>query len=114
MKPLRSEIWLVRLDPTVGDEMRKTRPAIVVNDDAIGILALRVVVPLTEWQAAFTKCAWIARLEPDADNRLAKTSAADAFQVRSVALARFARRIGTVGVADFGKVLEALKTVFDL
>jgi mRNA-degrading endonuclease toxin of MazEF toxin-antitoxin module len=32
----RSEIWLINLDPTVGSEIRKTRPAVIVSNDAIG------------------------------------------------------------------------------
>ncbi|PKN24950.1 MAG: hypothetical protein CVU64_20990 [Deltaproteobacteria bacterium HGW-Deltaproteobacteria-21] len=32
----RSEIWLINLDPTVGAEIRKTRPAVIVNDNAVG------------------------------------------------------------------------------
>jgi mRNA interferase MazF len=44
----RGEVWLINLDPTVGAEIRKTRPAVIVNDDAIGALPLRVIVPLTE------------------------------------------------------------------
>jgi mRNA interferase MazF len=43
----RSEIWLINLDPTVGAEIRKTRPAAIVSEDAIGILPLKVVVPIT-------------------------------------------------------------------
>lgn len=31
--PRRGEVWLVSLDPTVGHEIQKTRPAIVVTDD---------------------------------------------------------------------------------
>lgn len=42
----RGELWLVNLDPTIGDELRKTRPVVIVNDDEIGVLALRVVVPM--------------------------------------------------------------------
>ena len=41
----KGDLWLVNLDPTVGDEIRKLRPAIVVSRDALGVLALRVVVP---------------------------------------------------------------------
>jgi mRNA interferase MazF len=44
----RGEVWLINLDPTIGAELRKTRPAIIVNDDAIGILPLKVIVPVTE------------------------------------------------------------------
>jgi len=46
----RGEIWLINLDPTVGAEIRKTRPAVIVNDDEVGILPLKVVVPVTEWK----------------------------------------------------------------
>jgi hypothetical protein len=34
----RGEVWLINLDPTVGAEIKKTRPAVIVNDDAVGIL----------------------------------------------------------------------------
>ncbi len=46
----RGEIWLLNLDPTIGAEIRKTRPVIVVNSDSIGILPIRLVAPLTEWK----------------------------------------------------------------
>ena len=42
----RGEVWLINLEPTVGSEIQKTRPAVIVNDDAIGILPLRVIVPV--------------------------------------------------------------------
>jgi len=48
----RGEIWLINLDPTVGAEIRKTRPAVIVNDDAVGILPLKVIVPITDWKTA--------------------------------------------------------------
>ena len=35
---LRGEIWLINLDPTIGAEIKKIRPAVIVNDDAVGIL----------------------------------------------------------------------------
>jgi mRNA interferase MazF len=34
--PQRGEVWLVNLDPTVGTEIRKTRPAVVVSSNTIG------------------------------------------------------------------------------
>jgi mRNA interferase MazF len=46
----RGDVWLINLDPTVGAEIKKTRPAVIVNDDAVGILPLRVIVPITEWK----------------------------------------------------------------
>ncbi len=32
----RTEIWLINLDPVIGNEISKTRPAVIVNDDLIG------------------------------------------------------------------------------
>ena len=81
---IRGEIWLVNLDPTIGDEIRKVRPAIIVNRDALTVLSLRIVVPLTGWQERFNDSDWLVRVDPDSSNGLDKVSAADAFQVRSV------------------------------
>lgn len=33
----RGEVWLINLDPTVGAEIKKTRPAVIVNNDTVGI-----------------------------------------------------------------------------
>ena len=46
--PKRGEIWLVNLDPTIGVEIKKTRPAIVINSNIIGKLPLKLVVPITD------------------------------------------------------------------
>ncbi len=64
MTIIKGEIWLVNLDPTLGDEIRKIRPAIVVSSDAFGVLALRVVVPLTGWQDRFQGSQWLVRIDP--------------------------------------------------
>ncbi len=90
----RGEIWLINLDPTVGAEIKKTRPAVVVNDNAIGILPLRIIMPLTEWKEHYAVAPWMVQVLPDSQNGLAITSAADAFQVRSVAQERFVRPLG--------------------
>jgi mRNA interferase MazF len=33
---VQNEIWLINLDPTIGSEIQKTRPAIIVNDNSLG------------------------------------------------------------------------------
>jgi len=38
----QGEIWLINLDPTVGAEMNKTRPAVIINDDQLGKLPLKI------------------------------------------------------------------------
>ncbi len=107
----RGEIWLINLDPTVGAEIRKTRPAVIVNDDAVGILPLRVVVPVTEWKDRYAVAPWMVRLDPDPDNGLSKPSAADTFQVRSVAQQRFVQRLGTISDNHLRQITKALATV---
>ena len=49
----QGEIWSVNLDPTLGAEIRKTRPIIIVNDDAVGRLPLKIIVPLTDRKAHY-------------------------------------------------------------
>jgi len=102
------------LDPTVGAEIKKTRPAVIVNDDAIGILPLRVIVPITDWKDRYAVAPWLVRLEPDAENGLDKPSAADAFQVRSVAQERFVRRLGKLSDIAMQEITKALAVVLSI
>ena len=81
----RGEVWLINLDPTIGAEIRQNTPQEYdVNEDAIGILPLRIIVPLTDWKERYTIAPWLVMVSPDAQNGLEKPSAADAFQIRSV------------------------------
>lgn len=48
MHPRRGEVWWVSFDPSIGGEIQKTRPAIVVSNDAANSTLNRViVVPIT-------------------------------------------------------------------
>jgi mRNA interferase MazF len=95
----------------VGAEIKKTRPAIIVNDDAVGILPLKVIVPITEWKDRYAVAPWLVRLEPNAENGLDKPSTADAFQVRSVAQERFVRRLGKLSDTAMQEITRALVVV---
>jgi len=107
----RGEIWLINLDPTVGAEIMKTRPAVIVSDDAIGVLPLKVIVPITDWKDRYAVAPWMVRLESDRVNHLEKLSAADAFQVRSVAHERFIRRLGHLSAKTMQEIVDALAVV---
>ena len=107
----RGEVWLINLDPTIGAEIKKSRPAIIVPDDAEGILPLKVIVPVTEWKEHYAAAPWLVRLPPDSENGLEKPSAADAFQVRSVSQKRVIRRLGKVSDAAINVVSAALTVV---
>ena len=108
---LRGEVWLVNLDPTIGSEIRKTRPAVIANDDNIGVLPLKVVVPLTEWKEQYSVAPWMVRITPSADNGLDKTSAADAFQVRSLDQKRLVRCLGRFTGPQMDGIAQALAAV---
>jgi mRNA interferase MazF len=110
----RDEIWLINLDPTVGAEIRKTPPAVVVSDNAVGILPLKVIVPITDWKDKYAIAPWMVRLEPDRTNGLSKPSAADAFQVRSIAQQRFTQRLGSISDNELRQITKALATVLKI
>ena len=110
----RGEIWLINLSPTLGAEMQKTRPAVIVNDDEVGLLPLKVIVPITDWKARYAQAPWMVRLEPNPENGLSKSSTADAFQVRSVSEQRFVSRLGSLSPDNLEAIGNALKRVLQL
>lgn len=89
----QGEIWLLNLDPTVGAEIKKTRPAIIVNENLLGKLPLKIIVPLTDWKDRYEFAPWMVKITPDKNNKLSNESSADCFQVRSVSENRFTRKI---------------------
>jgi mRNA interferase MazF len=107
----RGEIWLVNLDPTVGAEIQKKRTAVIISNDAVGKLPLKIIVPITEWREQFASVPWMVRLAPDRNNRLDKESAADAFQIRSVSNERFVHRIGVLSEPILDEIVEAISIV---
>lgn len=110
----QGEIWEVNLDPTVGAEIKKKRPCVIINDDAIGILPLKIVVPITEWNKDFEEMLWFVKLTPNAVNNLKKISAIDCFQVRSVSELRLVRNIGVIQEKDLSRIKISLKAIFDI
>lgn len=111
---LRGEVWLLNLDPTLGAEIRKTRPAVIVNDDAVGVLPLKIVVPLTTWQERYAPAPWMIKIGPNPLNGLDKPSAADAFQIRSLAQERLLRKLGRLSDEDMRSLTEALALVLSI
>ena len=60
----QGEVWLINLDPTIGAEIRKTSPGAIVNDDALGKLPLKIIVPITDWKDRYKIAPWMVRIEP--------------------------------------------------
>ncbi len=110
----RKEIWLINLDPSIGAEIKKKRPCVILNDDAIGILPLKVIAPITDYKERFSIVPWMVKLKPDNKNNLNKDSVIDLFQVRSVSEERLIKKIGSIDDNELNLVKNAIKVVFDI
>jgi mRNA interferase MazF len=101
----RGEIWLVRLDPTVGSEIRKTRPCVVISPPEIhDYLRAAIIAPLTSqgFPTPFRIPVRHAR-----KNRLILLD-----QIRTVDKARLVKRTGSLAPAALSAVLSALVELF--
>jgi len=106
--PKRGDIWLIDFDPSVGAEIRKVRPAVVISLDTVGRLPLRLVVPITDWKPQYASYPWFVEIPATPTNGLTKDSGADAFQTKSVSLSRFVDRLGEVTSAQLDEIAEAI------
>lgn len=110
----RSEVWLINLDPTIGAEIKKTRPAVIVSSNEIGTLPLKVIAPITDWKPNYAQVPWMVQVQPNVQNGLTKPSAVDTFQVRSVSEMRFVRRLGALNASTMRSVASALAEVLEI
>jgi len=111
---IRGEIWLVRLDPTEGSKIAKTRPALIVSNDDIGILPLRVIVPITDWKERYLDRAWMIKILSNSETGIQKESAADTFQIRSIACSRFIQKLGKLSELGMYKINDSLSIVLKI
>ncbi len=110
----QGEIWLINLAPTIGAEIKKTRPAIIVNDNAVGKLPLKIIVPLTDWKDKYEIAPWMVKIKPDGKNKLTKTSSADCFQIRYLSEKRFVKKIGTIEQDILDEIKDSLSKVLSI
>jgi mRNA interferase MazF len=110
----QGDVWLINLDPTIGSEIKKIRPAIIVNDDSFGKLPLRVIVPITEWKDRYDIAPWMIKIEPNSKNGLSKESSADCFQVRSISQERFIKRLGCISEIIMSEIKIGLSKVLSI
>ena len=111
--PERGDIWLMSFDPTVGSEIRKTRPAVVVSSDAIGRLPVKLVAPVTEWKPHYSGNIWHVRIDTNPQNGLSKTSAVDSLQIRGMDRQRFVRKLGKVSSTTLEEIVLAIAAVIE-
>jgi len=85
----------------------------VVSSNAVGILPLRLIVPMTKWKDAFDGNSWHVRVDPDDKNGLAHVSAADALQVRGVDTERFVKRLGMLPPTTMDEIAAAIAIIVE-
>lgn len=101
----RGEVWLAALDPTVGSEIQKTRPCLIVSPDELNAhLRMAIVAPMTTGSrpSPFRVAIKFKRKEglilPD--------------QIRTVDKARLVKRLGKVDSVTMNAVLDVLAEMF--
>lgn len=113
LAPKRGEVWLTNFDPTVGAEIRKFRPSVVVSSNSVGKLPLKLAAPITDWKEYYAGNIWHVKIEPDIANGLTKVSAVDVLQLRGMDVQRFIRKIGEVSSTDMEEVARAIAAVVE-
>jgi len=109
---IRGEIYLINLDPVVGPEANKRRPAVIVSNDGANVTAARLgrgvitVVPVT----SNVDRIYPFQVKLTAESTGLRTDCkAQAEQVRSVAVQRIGPRVGRVPAEGMNLLDEALR-----
>ena len=111
-QPLRGEIWLVTLDPTISREQAGRRPALVVSDDLFNQshAELVIVLPITSKSKGIRSHVPISPPE----GGLSVKSYIKCEDVRSISVQRLERRLGKVTVETLKEVEHRLRIILVL
>ena len=108
----RGDIYLVDLEPVLGSEAIKRRPAVVVSNDGANVTAARLgrgVVTVVPISSRSERAYPFQVLLPGAETGLDRDSKAQAEQVRSVSVRRLGARLGVVSGPLMAELDEALR-----
>lgn len=108
------EIYWVNLNPTIGNEIKKRRPVVVLNGGHDKHLKLSSVVPVTAWSSYWEKNPFFVSLEPNTKNGLKKKSVVDCFQIRAVSHNRFAEKIGEISIDEIKLIKRSITLILDI
>jgi mRNA interferase MazF len=106
--PKRGEIYLVSFDPTVGHEIRKTRPALIIQNDVSNQYSPLTIVAAITSQFGTPPHPREVILEPG-ESGLSKPSAVVLNQIRSIDRQRLIKRLGAIDQAAMAKVDGAIR-----
>ena len=104
----RGEVWWIRFDPSLGGEIQKTRPAVILSNDRSNKYLNRIqVVPLTSKVDRLYPSEVFVTIE-------GKKAKALADQLTTASKQRFGNIIGKLSDADLRAVESAVKRQLDL
>ena len=108
INPKRGEVWQVNLDPTIGQEIKKKRPVIVISSDIYSPIALRIVIPVTTWQDKFINRPFMVKINKNNLNGLIRDSTGNVLQIRSISTQRFINKLGVISDEIMEQLILAL------
>ncbi len=112
--PKRGEIYLTALDPTVGREIQKTRPALIIQNDVSNRLGdMTIVAPITS-TVRFPLNPVHVLLSADSSTGLSVVSVALLSQIRAIDCVRLVKRLGQVDEETIARVDEAIEVSLGL
>ena len=104
----RGDIWLVNLDPTIGHEIKKSRPALIIQND-IGnkYSPITIIAPITS--QGIEKIYPIEVLLDKKNSELKKDSKVLLNQIRAIDKRRLIKKLGKVNPEVIERVKDAIK-----
>jgi mRNA interferase MazF len=106
--PLRGEVWWVRLDPTVGSEIAKTRPCLILSTNVVNERRRTVVVvPVSTSPTASPPL--LVPIQVGEQTVVAVTD-----QIRAIAKERLKNRIAEISAGDMAAVESGVRRILDL
>lgn len=104
----RGEVWLVNLDPAVGHEIKKARPAVIIQNDIGNTYSeVTIVAPLTSQY--LERVYPIEVLLTKENSGIKKDSKVLLNQIRAIDKQRLIKRVGKVNDETIEKIDEAIK-----
>src|SRR5438105_4490601 len=111
--PSRGEVYLVNFDPTIGSEIKKTRPALILQNDIANRHSPITIVAAISSQ--FDEPLYPTEvLIPASEGGLTKESVVLLNQIRSIDKARLIKRLGRLKSTTMQRVENALQISFGL
>jgi mRNA interferase MazF len=107
-------IWLVSFDPSVGAEIRKTRPAVIISGTAFNQRRKLTVLPITSSSPSDQLLPVVVAVSPNAENGLATDSFIVCVDPMTFDKQRLVKRLGMLDLERMGRLQSILRSYLEL